>query len=142
MQGGFATGVVLRMDPDGQVIFANAGHLPPYLNGRELMLDPSLPLGLVGQMHYGETAVRMEPGDQLSLYTDGLLEAKNENGELFGFERMNALFATRPSAEDATQAAIGFGQDDDITVLTLTRLSAGEESKTELLAPGLARATA
>ena len=142
MQGGFATGVVLRMDPDGQVIFANAGHLPPYLNGRELMLDPSLPLGLVGQMHYGETAVRMEPGDQLSLYTDGLLEAKNENGELFGFERMHTLFATRPSAEDATQAAIGFGQDDDITVLTLTRLSAGEESKTELLAPSLARASA
>lgn len=140
MQGGFATAVVLRMNPDGQVVFANAGHLPPYLNGKELTLDPSLPLGLIGPMRYGEIAVQLKPGDQLSLYTDGLLEAKSENGELFGFERMHGLFARRPSAEEATQAAIEFGQDDDITVLTLTRLAEGEESKTELMAPGVARA--
>lgn len=140
MQGGFATGIVLRMDPDGRVTFANAGHLPPYLNGQELVLDPSLPLGLLGQTHYGEDSVWLQPGDQLSLYTDGLLEARNQTGELFGFERMHALFAARPSAEQATEAAIAFGQDDDITVLTLTRLAAGEESKTELLAPGMVRA--
>jgi serine phosphatase RsbU (regulator of sigma subunit) len=65
-------------------------------------------------------------GDQLSLYTDGLLEARNPSGELYGFDRLNTLFAARPTAEDAAQAAVAFGQDDDITVLTLTRLETGE----------------
>jgi hypothetical protein len=140
MQGGFATTIVCRLDMDGTVTFANAGHLPPYLNGRELTLEPSLPLGLLSQAEFTEVAVRLNPGDQLSLYTDGLLEARNKSGELYGFERMNTLFAARPSAQEASEAAVAFGQDDDITVLTLTRLAAGEESTTELVAPGLARA--
>lgn len=140
MQGGFASSIVFRLDTDGTVTFANAGHLPPYLNGRELTLEPSLPLGLVSQASYNEVAVRLNPGDLLCLYTDGLLEARNESGELFGFERLNALFASRPTAQEASEAAVVFGQDDDITVLTLTRLAAGEESTTEMVAPGLARA--
>lgn len=139
MQGGFATTIVCRLDMDGTVTFANAGHLPPYLNGKELTLEPSLPLGLLSQAEFSEVAVRLNPGDQLSLYTDGLLEARSKNGELYGFERMNTLFSARPSAQEASEAAVAFGQEDDITVLTLTRLAAGEESTTELVAPGLAR---
>jgi serine phosphatase RsbU (regulator of sigma subunit) len=75
----------------------------------------------------------MMPGDHLSLYTDGLLEARNTIGELFGFERLQALLASRPTALQAVEAAVAFGQDDDITVLTLTRLSAGQESTTSLI---------
>jgi serine phosphatase RsbU (regulator of sigma subunit) len=135
MHGGFATGVVFRLDPDGTITFANAGHLPPYLNGQEISLAPSLPLGLVGDTSYSEVAFKLQPGDQLSLYTDGLLEARNVDGELYGFNRLNTLFASRPTAQQATEAAIQFGQDDDITVLTLTRLEAGEESTTSLVAP-------
>jgi serine phosphatase RsbU (regulator of sigma subunit) len=71
----------------------------------------------------------------LSFYTDGLLEARNSEGELYGFERLHSLFAARPSAQQATEAAIQFGQEDDITVLTLTRLAAGVESTTSLTAP-------
>lgn len=142
MHGGFATGIVLRLDLDGTVTLANAGHLPPYLNGKEFLLEPSLPLGIVPYTTYSETAVLMHPEDQLSLYTDGLLEARNPFGELFGFDRMNALFETRPTAQQATEAAIEFGQDDDITVLTLTRLEAGVESTTSLSAPFLAHAPA
>ena len=142
MQGGFATGIVFRLDPDGTVTLANAGHLPPFLNGQEYMLEPSLPLGLVSQAEYSETAVRLHTGDQLSLYTDGLLEAKKPGGELYGFDRLHTLFATRPTAQQASEAAIQFGQDDDITVLTLTRLAAGEESTTSLSAPFLALASA
>lgn len=137
MQGGFATGLVFRIEPDGTVVFANAGHLPPYLNGKEFMLEPSLPLGLVSQATYGEVKLRMYPGDQLSLYTDGLLEARNASGELYGFERLHQLFATRPTAQQASEAAVAFGQDDDITVLTVTRLAAGEESSTLLSTPVL-----
>jgi hypothetical protein len=135
MQGGFATGIVFRLDTDGTVTLANAGHLPPFLNGREYELEASLPLGLIHYTHYTQVAMKLKPGDQLSFYTDGLLEARAPSGELYGFERLHTLFAQRPSAQQATQAAIDFGQDDDITVLTLTRLEAGEESTTQLTAP-------
>jgi len=142
MQGGFATGLVFRLDPDGTVVFANAGHLPPYLNGLEFLLEPSLPLGLVSQADYSELKVRLHPGDQLSFYTDGLLEARNASGELYGFERLNALFAGRPTAQQASETAVAFGQEDDITVLTLTRLAAGEESSTSLVTPVLENVSA
>jgi serine phosphatase RsbU (regulator of sigma subunit) len=138
MQGGFTTSILLRLDPDGTVTFANAGHLPPFLNDREVTLEGSLPLGLVSFAQYGEVAMKLRPGDHLSLYTDGLLEARNADGELFGFNRMHELLAKRPTAQQATEAAVAFGQDDDITVLTLTRLEAGEESTTSLVAPFLA----
>lgn len=138
MHGGFTTALVLRLDADGTVTFANAGHLPPFLNQREVQLEGSLPLGLVSSAFYGEIAMQLQPGDHLSLYTDGLLEARDATtGELFGFERLHELLASRPTALQATQAAIAFGQDDDITVLTLTRLAAGEESTTSLVAPFL-----
>jgi len=138
MSGGFATGIVFRLDQDGTATFANAGHLPPYLNGQEYPLDASLPLGLIGYSDYTESTLKLKPGDQLSVYTDGLLEATSSTGELFGFERMNALFATRPTAQQAMKAAIEFGQEDDITVLTITRLAAGIQSSTSLSAPALA----
>lgn len=137
MAGGFATGMVFRVDPDGTVTFANAGHLPPYLNGKEYQLDASLPLGLISYSDYTEQTLVLQPGDQLSVYTDGLLEATSPTGELFGFERMNTLFATRPSAQQAMKAAIEFGQEDDITVLTITRLATGVQSSTSLSAPVL-----
>jgi serine phosphatase RsbU (regulator of sigma subunit) len=138
MSGGFATGVVFRLDPDGTVTFANAGHLPPYLNGQQHELDASLPLGLISYSDYTEMSMTLQPGDQLSVYSDGLLEATSPTGELFGFDRMNALFANRPTAQEAMKAAIEFGQEDDITVLTITRLAAGVESTTSLSAPELA----
>jgi len=137
MAGGFATGMIFRVDRDGMVTFANAGHLPPYLNGQEYPLDASLPLGLIAYSDYTEVKLQLQPGDQLAVYTDGLLEATSPTGELFGFERMKKLFAKQPTAQDAMQAAIDFGQEDDITVLTITRLAEGVESTTSLAAPVL-----
>ena len=142
MQGGFTTGLILRLDPDGTVTLANAGHLPPFLNDRELQLEGSLPLGLVNVAMYDEKVLQMAPGDHLSLFTDGLLEARNSAGELYGFDRMYSLLARRPTAQQATEAAVQFGQDDDITVLTVTRLAAGQESTTSLVAPFLAEIAA
>ena len=139
MSGGFATGIVFRVDPDGTVTFANAGHLSPFLNGAEMPLLASLPLGLISYSDYSEEVVRLKPGDSLSLYTDGVLEARNHaTGELYGFDRMAKMFATLPTAQEACQAAIDFGQDDDITVLMLTRLAEGEEASTTLTTEFLA----
>ena len=80
------------------------------------------------------------PADRLALYTDGLLEARNASGELFSFHRLKTLFAANPSAAQATDAAVDFGQEDDITVLTLTRLAVGEESTAHYTAPTFAPA--
>ena len=138
MQGGFVTGIVIRLDRDGKVTLANAGHLPRFVNGEEFALEPALPLGLISSATYSEVTMRLKPGDGVTLYTDGLLEARNPTGELYGFERLRALFTGSPSAQQATQAAVDFGQDDDITVLTLVRLEAGREPTTKVTTPFLA----
>jgi len=121
LQGGFATCVILRLNPGRECTLASAGHPAPFLNDQELTLEGTLPLGLSPTASYDETTFSLQVGDHCSLYTDGLLEARNPTGELYSFARLQTLFATRPNAEQATQAAVAFGQDDDITVLTLAR---------------------
>lgn len=121
LQGGFVTCLVMRLDPNGSCVIANAGHPPPFLNDEEMDTPGALPLGLISGVLYHELRFDIQPEDRLSLYTDGLLEARSEKGELYGFERVHALFARKPSAAEAAQAALDFGQEDDITVLTLTR---------------------
>jgi hypothetical protein len=140
LRGGFVTCLVLRLDAEGWCTMANAGHLAPFLNGDEITLPSALPLGLLAEAEFETTDVQVEIGDRLTLYTDGLLEARNATGELFGFARVAELVAAQGDARDAADAAIRFGQDDDITVLTATRLSLGEESTTLLAAPALAPA--
>ena len=130
MQGGFATCLALRLDADGSCALASAGHPMPFLNQQEIELAGALPLGVVPGVQYQEAEIQLHEGDHLALYTDGLLEARNATGEIFSFERLDALFATRPGAAEATEAAVNFGQDDDITVLTLTRLATGMQSTT------------
>src|SRR6202008_3181357 len=97
-------------------------------------IEGSLPLGLSPALTYEESSLHLQQGDQLSIYTDGLLEARNTTGELYGFDRLHTLFATQPTAQQVTEAAITFGQNDDITVLTFTRLAEGEEATTSVTA--------
>ena len=82
----------------------------------------ALPLGLISAITYDELRFRLQPHDHMTIYTDGLLEARNPSGELLGFERMYRLLDAKPTAAEAAEAAVNFGQDDDITVLTLTKL--------------------
>ena len=138
LRGGFATCVAMRLDPDGSCTIANAAHPSPYLNGHEVEFAGTLPLGIDTATHYSEKTVHLWPSDYMVLYTDGLCEARAATGELFSFERVSDLFAAKPDAVRATDAAVDFGQQDDITVLTLTRLSAGEEARTEIVTPVLA----
>ena len=114
---GFTTCLVLRADPDGALTVANAGHLPPYLDGEELPLKGSLPLGLDAQSIYPEANFALSPGAQLTLLTDGVVEARSAAGELFGFDRAQTLSCK--SADQILEAARAFGQEDDITVVTL-----------------------
>jgi hypothetical protein len=130
LQGGFATCIALRIDSSGNCLVASAGHPSPFVNGAELALPGACPLGMIHSVTFEETRFRLEVGDHLALYTDGLLEARNRCGELYGFDRLHTLFATKPTASDAAQQAIDFGQDDDTTVLTITRLESGARSTT------------
>jgi serine phosphatase RsbU (regulator of sigma subunit) len=117
-RGGFTTCLVLRADTDGKLTVANAGHIPPYLAGQELALESSLPLGLSADTTYSEAVFLLSANQQLTLLTDGVVEARDKAGALFGFERSAAL-STQP-AEAIAGAAQAFGQDDDITALTLS----------------------
>ena len=123
LQGGFATAIALRLDVDGSCVLASAGHTSPFINERELDLPGAIPLGVAAAASYEETTFLLKGSEHLALYTDGLLEARSASGELYSFERLKSLFATQPTAEQATQAAVAFGQDDDITVLTLNRVA-------------------
>jgi len=119
--GGFTTCLVLRADADGTLTVANAGHLAPYSAGKELVLGNGLPLGLSADTTYAETTFRLDPVQQLTLLTDGVVEARSKTGVLFGFDRTAAI--AREPAEAIAQAAQDFGQDDDITVVTLARIA-------------------
>jgi len=65
--------------------------------------------------------MKFELGDRCTPYTDGLLEARADSGEIFSFERLQRLLSEAHDADTASRAAVQFGQEDDITVLTLTR---------------------
>jgi phosphoserine phosphatase RsbU/P len=115
--GGFATCCVMRITQEGAATIANAGHLSPYRNGIELELPAGLPLGIAADIEYEEAHFQLSPIETLTFLSDGVVEARNAAGELFGFDRTRAI--SNESAERVAQAAQAFGQDDDITVLTL-----------------------
>jgi len=115
--GGFVTCHCAHIALSGILTLANAGHLPPYRNGEELPLPPTLPLGVSSDAEYAETTIRLTPGDALTLLSDGVVEAQSATGELFGFDRTRAI--SNQSAEQIAAAAQAHGQQDDITVLTL-----------------------
>lgn len=117
-QGGFITCLCLSVAADGKITLANAGHLLPYRNGEELQLEAGLPLGVRMDEKYEQTDLELVPGDRIMLLTDGVVEAQSASEELFGFERTRNI--SRQSAPAVAAAAQLFGQQDDITVLTLT----------------------
>ncbi|MCX6595551.1 MAG: SpoIIE family protein phosphatase [Acidobacteria bacterium] len=118
--GGFVTCCCVRVDPNGEAVIANAGHLPPYLAGREAETDPGLPLGIVPGAEYTETRVSLaRGGGALVLFSDGVVEAENAQRELFGFDRTRDI--STKSAQEIAEAAKAWGQNDDITVVTVRR---------------------
>jgi len=118
-RGGFSTALAAYVAGNGQVTIANAGHLSPYRDGVEMELPGALPLGILSGARYETVRFTLAPGSRLTFYSDGVIEAQDQQGELLGFERGRAL-STEPAAE-IVQAAKDFGQSDDITVVAITR---------------------
>jgi phosphoserine phosphatase RsbU/P len=115
-RGGFVTCLCALFRADGPVTIANAGHLPPWVDGRELEIEAGLPLGVVDGVAYEEKQAR---GERFVFVSDGVVEAANEKGELLGFERSRGLSAK--AARELAEAARAWGQNDDITVVTVGR---------------------
>lgn len=112
--GNFATCLAVEIGADGTMRVANAGHLRPYLNGKELDIEGSLPLGM-DEAAYTTQNFTLEPGDRLTLMTDGVVEATNVAKQMFGFERAREI--SQAGAASIAAAAQSFGQEDDITVV-------------------------
>ena len=117
---GFATCVAAWITADGTMTIANAGHIPPYRNGDEMAVEGGLPLGILAACQYEESQFEIARGDRLTFVSDGVVEATNGNHELFGFARTQAI--SREPAQKIAEAARTFGQEDDISVLSVTRI--------------------
>ncbi len=114
-----ATCLALRIAPDGSATLANAGHLPPYVNGKEISMEGALPLGPAEGTEFAVMKFQLEPGDRLTFVSDGVVEATNEKRELFGFARTQEI--SNQSAATIAETAQNFGQEDDITVVSVVR---------------------
>ncbi len=134
-EGMFVTAWVGVLDyATGRVDYVNAGHNPPLLWSKDagwrwMKQASGMPLGLFDTFSYDAYSVECQVGDQFLLYTDGVTEAMNAEGELYGEERLetlvNADFTYHPRAlveavrRDVAKHAAGAEQSDDITILAL-----------------------
>jgi hypothetical protein len=125
----FATCLCARIYPDGVLTIANAGHLSPYRDGRELELPPGLPLGVIADVQYEQTTFQLNQADRLVFLSDGVVEATNSEGELFGFERTQQV--SHEPARYIAQTAKRFGQTDDITVVSVYVASRAAQPNSE-----------
>jgi serine phosphatase RsbU (regulator of sigma subunit) len=136
---GISTALAAHVSASGLVTIANAGHLSPYLDGREIELPGALPLGIPEAGNYTAVHFELPPGSRLTFYSDGVVEAQTKSGELFGFDRARAI--SSESADAIVEKAVQFGQADDITVVTIQRLAGAETpAVTRTTAPNLAPA--
>jgi serine phosphatase RsbU (regulator of sigma subunit) len=130
----FVTCFYAILDPNsGRLSYANAGHDLPYLrrdgDAQELRAR-GMPLGLMPGMAYEEKEVVLEEGESVLFYSDGLVEAHDPHGDMFGFPRLRALIAELGQERSLGDLLLedlssftgeDWEQEDDITLLTLRR---------------------
>jgi len=121
-----ATCLALRIGLDGAVTLANAGHMAPYLNGELIAVEGALPLGMLPGAEFSVMRFQLHENDRLVLLSDGVVEAMDSEGQLFGFERVHQLLRSARSATEVAGAAQTFGQEDDISVISVTRTAVME----------------
>ncbi len=135
----FVTCLLVIIDRrSGAIRYANAGHNPPYLCTAQKVVElraTGLPLGIFPNMIYEEKEAWLEPGDSLLLYSDGLTEAHDREGDMFGFPRLNEFLSTSSRSQLEGEKLIqflmarladftgpGWEQEDDITMVAAKRL--------------------
>ncbi len=118
---GFVTCCCIRYEEGGTVTIASAGHPAPYCSGSEIEVVAGLPVGIVAGATWEETSITLMAGEQLTLVSDGVIEAENAQRELFGFERTREI--SGKCAQEIAEAAKAWGQNDDITVVSVRRNS-------------------
>ena len=130
----FVTCFYAVLDPkSGHLVYANAGHDLPYLwrgSDADELRATGMPLGLMPGMSYEEKEIALDAGEGVFFYSDGLVEAHNPKGEMFGFQRLRALVAVLGDESSLGDLLLeelysfvgkGWEQEDDITLLTLKR---------------------
>src|SRR5829696_7441251 len=130
----FVTCFYAILDPkSGHLSYANAGHDLPYVRRGgdcEELRARGMPLGLMPGMSYEEKEVVLDAGQGVLFYSDGLVEAHNSKGEMFGFPRLQSLVAQHDNDKSLVDFLMeelysfvgdGWEQEDDITLLTLRR---------------------
>jgi serine phosphatase RsbU (regulator of sigma subunit)/predicted ester cyclase len=131
----FVTCFYAILEPKSATLsYANAGHDLPYLQCRgeaEELRARGMPLGLMPGMGYEEKEIVLDAGEVALFYSDGLVEAHDPKGEMFGFPRLRALIAEHTDEERPLEDFLmeelysfvgeGWEQEDDITLLTLRR---------------------
>jgi serine phosphatase RsbU (regulator of sigma subunit) len=134
----FVTCFYAVLDPkSGSLSYANAGHDLPYVRrggggDAEELRARGMPLGLMAGMGYEEQGASLSEGESVLFYSDGLVEAHDPKGEMFGFPRLRELVAEHGGEEERSLEDLlleelysfvgeGWEQEDDITLLTLRR---------------------
>ncbi len=128
----FVTCLYAVLDPaTGDLRFANAGHNLPSLSVGDQVSElwaTGMPLGLMEDMEYVEQETRLDPGSRLVLYSDGLVEAHNPQGQMFGFPRLHEKLECAPGNQRLIEFLLnelaeftgpGWEQEDDVTFVTL-----------------------
>jgi len=131
----FVTCFYAILEPQSnRLVYANAGHDLPYLwhgdGDAEELRARGMPLGLMPGMSYEEKEVVLDAGQSVLFYSDGLVEAHDPKGEMFGFPRLRALVAEHGEERSLVDSLLeklysftgeGWEQEDDITLVTLQR---------------------
>jgi serine phosphatase RsbU (regulator of sigma subunit)/anti-sigma regulatory factor (Ser/Thr protein kinase) len=124
----------------GEIVFANAGHNLPYVRTRDGVVElraTGMPLGLMPGMTYDETIYRLADGDLMVLTSDGITEAHNPEGEMYGFPRLMGRVAAKSKDDDIVNTLVAdlekwtgaeAEQEDDITLVVVRRTSSAEDS--------------
>jgi serine phosphatase RsbU (regulator of sigma subunit) len=130
----FVTCLYAILEPEsGRLSYANAGHDLPYVrhgSDAEELRARGMPLGLMPGMNYEEKEIILQVGQSALFYSDGLVEAHDPTGEMFGFPRLRELVAEHGEERSLGEVLLkelysfvgeGWEQEDDITLLTLRR---------------------
>jgi sigma-B regulation protein RsbU (phosphoserine phosphatase) len=150
--GRYATMFFGILDDDGHLEFINAGHPSPFLirNGvaEEAFTEGSFPVGLVPEAEYTAVCLKLEPGDTLVLFSDGVTEAMDPNDELYGVPRLKQVLTGLAECpleeiqkcvlESVENFARGAHQADDLTLLVVRYRAAAASATTDTVAPSAA----